>query len=87
MARSDAKEALCKKDRSHVLAAVREDQRAWTQKQKLLFFIAVRCAEQQFQVAQHRTTIRPETRFGKDALPQESFDLSPAAKKDSSYVA
>ena len=44
-------------------------------------------AEQQFQVAQHRTTIRPETQFGKDALPQESFDLSPAAKKDSFYVA
>ena len=33
MARSDAKEVLCKKDRSHVLVAVREDQRAWTQLQ------------------------------------------------------
>ena len=34
-----------------------------------------------------RTTIRPETQFGKDALPQERFDWSSAAKKDSSYVA
>ena len=53
---------------------------------KRILYIAVRCPEQQFQVARHRTTIRSETHFGKDALPQESFDLSSFAKKDSSYV-
>ena len=53
---------------------------------KRILYIVVRCSEQQFQVARHRTTIRPETHFGKDALLQESFDLSSFAKKDSSYV-